>query len=252
MTSSFFRARLIFALILCSTAVQAADLIPRYGYIAPGWLQPLSIDMGQFWGPAGFPERGTNYYSTGAPKDASTPYWERFNPVSPYYQTWFGTYVINHFQYASEWSKPNLQPSDIQNSVQRLMALSAVDGLVWNTGYGDPAPQATVIPASVRVTREPNGVFRLYYQIQVHSDVGGTIAQFPWYPPYSSISNLVTPYAPMLAEVQALLKFNQQHQNMVFVYSSNAIYQLRDGTSKFTPTWVGWDQAAMTVATRGY
>src|SRR5690348_4018993 len=36
----------------------AADLVPRFQYVAPGFAPIQTIDMSQFWGPAGLQETG--------------------------------------------------------------------------------------------------------------------------------------------------------------------------------------------------
>src|SRR5579864_3200138 len=36
-------------LLLAPSVARAADLVPRFGFIAPGWLQPLNISMTPFW-----------------------------------------------------------------------------------------------------------------------------------------------------------------------------------------------------------
>ncbi len=237
------------SLVLIPTAARADDLVPTFDFIAPGWLQPLSTSMTPFWSAAGLPETGTNYYSSGA-ASSSSPYWERFDPSSPLYQAWFGTYVVDDFQFASEWNHPVVRVQDIPNSVQRVAALATVDQIAWLAGYQDPTPYASVEPSSIVVVPAADGYFFLSMQMNTHSDVGGSIPEFPWYPPYATNASSVDPYASVTANSVALFKFIPSKNELVVIYASAAQWTTLDGAKHATPPWVSAEQLAMMLSTK--
>jgi hypothetical protein len=244
-----FAAALSFASIaLAPSESQAADLVPSFGFIAPGWLPPLTISMTPFWSAAGLPETGTNYYSAAAPASASTPFWERFDPFSPLYEAWFGTYVVDNFQFADEWHHAT-SAHDIPNSIQRVLTLASVDQIAWLTGFQDPHPLATIVPSSVVVAPATGGSFLMHAQIQSHSDVGGTIPSFPFYPPFSTSSSNVDPYADVTLSATFLFKYVPSQNELVIVYSSGTQWTTLDGVSHTTPLSVTAEQLAMMAAT---
>jgi hypothetical protein len=236
-------------LALTPSAARAADLVPSFGFIAPGWLPPQTISMTPFWSAAGLPETGTNYYSAGAPGSPSTPFWERFDPSSPLYQAWFGAYVVDNFQFANEWNHAVVSVHDIPNSVQRVLALAAVDQIAWLTGFQDPQPLAAPIPSSLVVVPAANGYFLAYLQVRSHSDVGGTIPSFPFYPPYATLSSMVAAYAEVTLSAAILFKYISSKNELVIVYSSGTQWTTLDGASHSTPPSVMGMQLAMMADT---
>jgi hypothetical protein len=230
-------------------AAHAADLVPQFGYLAPGFAPIQTVQAGQFWNAFGFQETGIGYYTSGGPKDASTTIWERFNPNSPYYQVFFGCYVIDNFATASEWNKPDLQVSDVQGSIQRLLALGSADQIAWLSGFGDPHPNATPDPSSIVVIKDGPRLFTMYVRFATDSDLGFPDPQFGFYPGYNQFANLVAPNAPITVEAVLTFTYDDAHQNFVVVYASNAHWTLSDGTAKQTPAWVEAQQARMVGST---
>ena len=237
------------SLVLAPSPAQAADLVPSFGFVPPTWLTPLAFPMTAFWGAAGLPEQGINYYSAGAPASPSSPYWERFDPGSPLYEAWFGTYVVDDFQFASEWDHPQVRVADIPNSIQRVLALATVDQIAWLTAYQDPHPYAEVVPSTLVVLPAANGYFYGAALMKSHSDVGGTIPDFPWYPPSSAHASEVAPYADVTLTTSYLFKYLPDAHELVIVYSSGTIWKTLDGGLHATPPRVSATQLAMMLGT---
>jgi hypothetical protein len=246
------RTPLILALFLFAIGDRvalAADLVPSFGYLAPGFAPIQSIQAGQFWNAFGFQETGIGYYTSGGPKDSSTTIWERFNPTSPYYQVFFGCYVIDNFATASEWSNSDLQVSDIQGSIQRLLALGSADQIAWLSGFQDPHPNATPDQRSIVVVKDGPRLFTMYVRFSTDSDLGFPDPLFGFYPGYNQFANMVSPNAPITVEAVLTFTYDNDHQNFVVVYASNAHWSLSDGTAKQTPAWVEFQQAKMVATT---
>jgi hypothetical protein len=237
------------SIALASPPARAADAVPHFDFLAPGWLAPQTIDMTPFWSAAGLPETGTNHYSLGAPASSSSPFWERFDPESPLYDAWFGTYVVDDFQFASEWDRPVVRVDDIPNSIQRVIALATVDQIAWLTGFGDPHPEAAMDPSSVVVLPAANGYFLVLGRMASDSDVGGTLPDLPFYPPYSTVAAEVGPYAKVTLTTAALFKYLPSRGELVIVYSSGTEWTTLDGRPHATPPLVTAEQFAMMAGT---
>jgi hypothetical protein len=242
-------AILLAPLALAPSKALAADAVPHFGFIAPGWLAPQSIDMTPFWSAAGLPETGTNYYAAGAPASSSSPLWERFDPTSPLYQAWFGAYVVDDFQFASEWSHPHVRVADIPNSIQRVIALASVDQIAWLTGYEDPHPEAAVDPSSVVVVPAADGYFLVLARMATDSDVGAEVAPFPWTQPESAVASEVSPYAKVTLTTAAAFKYLPSRGELVIVYWSGTEWTTLDGARHATPAFVTLEQFTMMART---
>jgi hypothetical protein len=240
-------------LMLCALETDAsagAPLVPRFDFVAPGWISPpLSIDMSPYWAAFGLADRGTNYYSAGAPLGPS-PYWERFDPVSPLYQAWFGVYVVDDFPFAAEWRRRDPTVADIPDSIADVEALIVADQYVWLAAYGDASPVSEIEPSSVVVFGVPDGYFVMVATMRTSSDVGGTMPSFAWYPPYSTSASLVAPYAPTTYDIVARFKYIPSSRELVVVYASDAAWTLLDGTRMSTPADVRLEQLGMVFGVR--
>jgi hypothetical protein len=138
---------------------------------------------------------------------------------------------------------------DIPNSVQRVFALATIDQVAWLTGFQDPHPSAALVSSSVVVVPMANGYFLAYGQIQSHSDVGGTIPSFPFYPPYATRSSMVSAYANVTLNATLLFKYISSTSELVIIYSSGTQWTTLDGVSHSTPPSVTAMQLAMMAAT---
>jgi hypothetical protein len=226
-------------------AVQAAP-VPTFGYLAPGWLPPLSFPLDLAWAQAGYPERGTVFYSAGAP--TSSPAWERFDPRSDLYQAWFGAYVMDHFEFAREWSAPVVTIGDISNSIRRVLALSLVDQDAWLYAYGNPTPSAVVVPHSLVTFPIGNNWFAMRYTLRTHSDVGATTPPFPWTAPFATYASIVDSYAPVTLDVVLVFTYLPSG-HLVAVYFSGTEWKTKDGTCHATPLSVILEQLQMLAHT---
>jgi hypothetical protein len=235
------------SLVLSPTA--KADTVPSFPLIARGWISPpLVQDMTPFWHvDFGQQETGTNYYSTGAPKDGSTT-WERFDPNSPMYEAWFGAYVVNNFEYASEWATPPTSPNQVQGTVAKILTLGTIDQFVWLYAYGDPAPVATLDTPST--TYLGNGQFLLRVNMQTHSDFGASSPPFPWVPDFAPYASQVAPFAPVTLPITFVFTYDTTAQELYVRYASGTEWTTLDGCHHETPQRIYTEQALMMAATR--
>jgi hypothetical protein len=227
---------------------QAANAVPQFGYIAPGWLPVQSFPLDAVWHAFGFQEGGISYYSIGGPPNGSTPYWERFDPTGTTYESFFGAYVITNFPFAQDWNKPNLQPSDILRTANELVALGNADQFAWLSFYGGPTG-STLVPNSLHVFPADSGFFLVTFLVSTFSDMGAASPPAPFDPPYSVYQNVVPAYEPITAEAFVLIKYDFAHANLLAIYGSGAQYNLSNGTPKNTPAATIFQIGKMMAAT---
>lgn len=238
----------VIALLLCGSSAARAQVTPptpSFAFIAPGWTNPPNtIDMTQFWAPAGLPETGINTYLSGGPLPGNTT-WERFDPLSPFYQVWFGTYVVQHFAFASEWDHRKVEVTDIPNSIARVMELAVIDQIAWLTGFRDPAPLAQIVPETVHVVPVSNGYFAITADMLSHSDVGNPVP-FPFVPPPSP---LVGAYDPVTLDTFLAFKYDAKRGVLLIVYASGTKWVVQ-GVTHHTPFFVSREQISMILGTQ--
>ncbi len=137
----FFLA-IAFLLFGCSSGDDDARVglaAPRFGSISDNWDSAVnSLGMHEYWlAFEGVDREGTNYFLL--PK-AAGPFTcsERFNPDSPYFQSWFGMYTVEdnaEGPYAIEGGE--VVTDDI-------IKLALADQKAWLTAYGVPAADLEV------------------------------------------------------------------------------------------------------------
>lgn len=209
----------------------SANPTPSFGYVAPGWFTVGAFDLSAFWHQAGFQESGISYAYIGGPDQSG--YAGRFDPLGTTYEAFFGAYTISSFKYASDWSKPNLKPSDIVNTANELIALGLVDQAVWLAAYGLPGAQSSPIGSPI-IVPAGNGFFSISFAVQTFSDLGAPTSLYGFDPPYSLFANDVPAYEPVVAEASVLMKCDPVTALCEVVYGSGANYQV-DGHAANTP-----------------
>lgn len=227
--------------VTAAGVARAADLTPAFGFVAPGWTPVQSQDLSAFWAQAGFQETGVTNYSVGGPTAAS-PYWERFDPLGATYEAFFGTYVIEHFKYASDWVNPDGTPramtvDGVRRSAQELLALSNVDQEAWLAAFSAPfgGPDGSVdVPGSLTILPAPGGFFLLTFLVDTTSDLGAPVQPEPIVPPYATYASDVAPFEPVVVEATVLVKYDVPSGDFLAVYGSGANYQV-DGRDRNTP-----------------
>lgn len=71
-----------------------ADSDPVFGYVADDWVaQVFWTDMTDYWAEQGIAHTGKNYYLFTKPAGGAA-HSRRFDPQSPYFQSWIGIYTV--------------------------------------------------------------------------------------------------------------------------------------------------------------
>jgi len=215
---------LVSVLLFFSMGVMAME--PVFNYIDSDWLQPIEQDMSEFWGMAGLQETGMNYYSAAS----GEPYWKRFNPNNPRYQSWFGVYVVDNFEFISEWDSCGNK----ENSMRRTIDLTIADQIAWLTYFGSPHPYPSLRENSIIYYKIYDGWYNLHYILDSSSDFGGEFNPYlPMCPDYSIYEGLVNPYQDLVLYCNVRFKYDKTSENFLVIYSAIAKYELKDGTIKY-------------------
>lgn len=97
--------------------------------LEPDWINGTMIfEMTPVWKKHGIAATGVNYYTIGAVKNSLS---SRFNPLSPYFQSWLGGYIVQ-FDQIRNWT------------AQDHFALGEADQKTWLSLYGDSSPLVTI------------------------------------------------------------------------------------------------------------
>lgn len=254
-----FVTALTLAVLTLWAASARATIQPVFN-LEEGWNNPnLQITMDPFWEAFGLPDRGTNFYTTGAP-DAGSQIWDRFDPHSPFYQAWFGSYVVSDFPAPQEW--PAHCPAEIPLSIANVQAITQVDQLAWLHGFGDPAPQADFGETQV-FGPDGAGFFLMVATIYTHSDLGGgqllgpggvPVPSLPFYPIVGgafdpAAFDVPSAYAPVQYVAEIRFKYDVPSAMFLVIYASQAAWSLADGTRHETSSEVAFGQVEMLLGT---
>jgi hypothetical protein len=93
------------------------------------WINScVLVEMSSVWKKFGLEAIGLNYFTIGLPaRNLSS----RFIPESPYFQSWFGAYLVK-FDESREWQ------------INDHFRLAVADQIEWLKMYGDPNPKAII------------------------------------------------------------------------------------------------------------
>ena len=98
------------------------------------WSPFAQQDMDEIWQTISL--KGVNYYSIGEPKRGSN-YSERSDYKSPYYQAWFGTYVIDAKNQLFDFPNEEINTGSIK-IIEKLLNIGVLDQSSWLYAMKDP------------------------------------------------------------------------------------------------------------------
>jgi hypothetical protein len=222
---------------------------PRFA----GWNAPLTFDLSAELPAFGLSDALVNYYAAGAPPPGSSV-WSRFDPTSPFYECWVGSYVVHDVpaEVAAEWTScRDPDADDVLATAGHAIELTVVDTDIWNAVYGDESLGAAVAsPLTVREVHWDHRIlgaptFEVTADLHARSDVGDAGPPFPWYPAWSPASALVDPYAPVVLHATVRFTYVPELGALLVGYRSSTSWSTRDGVEHETPRFVIEQQRAM-------
>jgi hypothetical protein len=186
------------------------------------WITPMKNEMNEIWEP--IKANGVNYYMFGGPRTWLTPYSERSNPKSPYYQAWVGGYVIKH--------KDGSLPEDLQSLAWQVTAL---DQRSWLAAMGDPKPIADSSPATSvgNIMIDGHNLLLWHGSMQSHSDLSahpsGPLPTLIGMPPPSSWPVGVGSFHDVTLEGYFVCWVDTERRVSVVIYAVAASYAAQGG-----------------------
>jgi len=188
---------------------------PVFDHIPEGWIAPMKQPMNTIWKPLGI--KGMNYFTFGKPKTVFSNYIERSNPQSPFYQAWFGVYVISSKNtcFGIENGKIN---------IFELGKLAEYDQRAWLNAMGDPDPQARWIGFTTLDSLLIDESNRIFYEgvIETHSDltnkITGQLTTFLGMPPEQEWQQQLSSFHPVTLKGIYGGWYDKQHQVTIVVY----------------------------------
>jgi hypothetical protein len=181
------------------------------------WITPMKNEMNEIWEP--IKANGVNYYMFGGPRTWLTPYSERSNPKSPYYQAWVGGYVIKH--------KDGSLPKDLQSLAWQVAAL---DQRSWLAAMGDPKPIADSSPPTGvgNIMIDGHDLLLWHGSMQSHSDLSahpsGPLPTLIGMPPSSSWPVGVDSFHDVTLEGYFVCWVDTERRVSVVIYAVAASY----------------------------
>jgi hypothetical protein len=224
---------ILFALLIFSKNLKAVE--PVFNYIDSNWMsEPLFYDMSAFWQNYGLQETGVNYYFFA--KAQNNWYWERFNPLNPRYQSWFGVYVMDNFEFKNEWYKGHRSK---KKSLQRAIEFVEYGSESWLRDMGIPEElnDTKIIPSSIYCYKDKNGWYKAFFITKTRSDLGGDYnPEIPFIPGFDSFSRLINPYHKIIMYWEILFKYDKKNNKFLMIYSNLSKWKLINGQWIY-PTW---------------
>ena len=162
--------------------------------IPDGWINGIVLmDMTSTWRKAGIEARGLNYFTVGAIKDGLS---SRYDPASPYYQAWFGGYIVR-FDQERDWTP------------QEHVLLGIADQEKWLRYYGDPNPamKFTTDNQGETVTLGKYKTKIYFWSGITHSDVGDK-SNWLLKPTMQAMANIMNKSNPNWSSTEATLYQN--------------------------------------------
>ena len=241
-------------------------ITPIYPNLPTGWMDLKTQDLSLFWASQMLDERGVNFYSTGGLKeycfdDKCQDYLTRFDPESPYYQSWVGTYIVESAPLSRAWIDSPDSPETFDLTVERGIELASIDQDVWLFFFGfdnfqgnlsrfgidaslwemtkeddvNLSPSRVDYDDEVKLERLKDGTIKISLWLHSHSDVGDRKAPIanPFQNvliPYKYLEDKIEPYHKLRLYCQMWIKpLSLKRNTFALTYSSQAEYTLKDG-----------------------
>lgn len=182
------------------------DTDPVFGYIADAWVNDVFwTDMSDYWAEQGIAHSGKNYYLF--PKPAGdAAYSRRFDPQSPYFQSWIGIYTVKDKDDKAYGIDNGILDQDA------VIKLGIADQTGWLRDFARISAPRILIDDTVPVTCEDTTfdgepAWKLTCRLLTQADVGDTNYQ-------AGVSDLLI--VPASCWESSVESFQEINVNIVF------------------------------------
>ncbi len=200
---------------------------PRFGYLPSPWVSPMmKQQMNQIWEPLNL--KGMNYFTFAGPKNIFAKFVERMNPYSPYYQAWFGVYIIKAPQERFGFDQDEMD-------VKELGKLAVYDQNAWLKATGDPNPLVRGEHYEKAGKIRVGGTERTLYEgtMTSHADISENkellLVRFLGVPSKSVWERDLTPYHVVTLEGIYSGWYSRDYEVTIVFYGCGSIFQVSSG-----------------------
>lgn len=204
---------------------------------AEGWTPFLKQDMDQIWSSIGL--RGVNYYCVGKP-EAGKSYSERSDFKSKFYQSWFGTYIIEAKKQLFEFPNEEIN-SKKRQVINQLMKIGILDQSSWLYAMGDKAARnSTTLTDSVdnfavldHLSIDGQTVPMIKFSLNSHSDLTDSATQLSslvGMPDKSYWKSHVDAYHNVVLIGFFIYWYNKTDQTLRIIYGTGCSFSTKDKT----------------------
>lgn len=150
---------------------ETAGKNPVFGYIADSWVDGVfSTEMDDYWHEQGIAHSGTNYYLFPKPVEG-TDHSCRFDPLSPYFQSWIGLYTVRDRDDVTYGIDGGVLDQEA------VIKLGIADQTGWLKDFARIPDPRVILDGSVPVTCEETTIdgepgWRLTCRLLTQADVG--------------------------------------------------------------------------------
>lgn len=202
------------------------------------WSPFAQQDMDKIWQSISL--KGVNYYSMGEPKQDSN-YSQRSDHKSPYYQAWFGTYVIDAKNQLFDFSNEEINTGSIK-VIDKLLDIAVLDQSSWLYAMKDPGgftstsvinPDQKIEPKEIVIDKHQAHLIE--FSMNSHSDLtdsSGGLINFIGMPGEKSWQGNLKAYHPIVIKGFYIYWYDKNDKTLKIIYGAGCSYTDKEN-SKF-------------------
>jgi hypothetical protein len=201
------------------------------------WSPFARQDMNEIWQSISL--KGVNYYSLGEPQKDSN-YSQRSDCKSPYYQAWFGTYIIDAKNQLFDFPNEDINAGDIK-LITKLLDIGALDQSSWLYAMKDPngfASTFLIIPKrkidAKEITIDGQPAHIIEFSMNSHSDLtdstGGLINFIGMPDKKNWVGNLQANHHITINGFY-IYWYNKEDKTLKIIYGTGCSYKGKDNSN---------------------
>lgn len=208
-----------------ATGVKPAPLKPL-----GEWSSFARQDMDGIWQRLSL--KGVNYYSLGEPKKSEN-YSQRSDSKSPYYQAWFGTYVIDAKNQLFDFPNEDID-SKSPNIVPKLLQIAVLDQSAWLYAMKDPGGigSTSVVHSNgqndpIEINVDGHSAHLIEFSMTSHSDLtdsAGQLISLIGMPNKQSWQGNLDAYHPIMIRGFYIYWFDKDDGTLKIIYGAGCSY----------------------------
>ena len=225
-------------IVLTNTMISSQDSItgikPAPLRARGDWSRFARQDMDDIWQSLSL--KGVNYYSVGKPRPGSG-YAQRSDFQSPYYQAWFGTYVIDAKNQLFDFPNDEINNASGQ-VIEKLLSIGVLDQSSWLFAMKDPEgfKSTSIINSGEKwkvreMVMDGQPAHMIEFSMNSHSDLTdstGDLINFIGMPDIKTWQGKLKPYHPITIKGFYIYWYNKNDKTLKIIYGTGCSYMTGD------------------------